>query len=163
MIKKKYNNKLYAIDLEEGVDIDKPISKGWFRFKNTNLEVMKIANYNDRANGFSKLIHTSTEKNEILTDLENFIILLKKKNITPILFTSPCYEEYNKFLDAKILVRNNLDVDFLTNKYKIEFWNYLELPLQQSDFYNCDHLNSYGAKKFAQILNSRINNLSYKQ
>jgi hypothetical protein len=162
-IKKKYNDKLYAIDLEEGVDIDKTISKGWFGFKNTDVAVMKMENYKNRVNSFSKMINNSQEKKEIIADLEDFIVKLKNKNITPILFTTPCYSEYNILLKPKILNNNKLDITYLTNKYKIEYWNYLELPLPQTDFYNCDHLNAFGANKFSKILNKRIIELSKKQ
>lgn len=160
--KKKYNNKYFALDMQPGGNVNKAIEKGWFSFEGTNQDAMNYDSFSIRVKGFNSLILSSTEKKEIFSDLDNFIKILKNKNITPILFTSPCYSEYNQLLDKKILNQNKKDIEFLTNKYKIEYWNYLELSLHQSDYYNCDHLNIFGATKFSKILNERLNKLSNK-
>jgi hypothetical protein len=159
VVNRKFNDKLFALDLEESVDVSKPVSKGWFSFKGSNLSQMSVQSCKARASDFKNSIKKSNEKKEILIDLEDFIIKLKSKKIIPILFTTPCYSEYNKILDKEIQFQNKKDIISLTNKYKIEYWNYLELPLQQSDFYNCDHLNASGAMKFSKILNNRLKNL----
>ena len=160
----KIYNKFNALDLEEGVDLEKYLEKGFFSYKympkkyknSTDIESEK------RALKFKNIVQNSKENKEILNDLEDFIIKLQSKNIIPILFTSPCNASYVKFLDANIQKQNQKNINFLTNKYKIEYWNYLQLPLQQSDFHDCDHLNAVGAKKFSKILNNRLNSLSKK-
>ena len=161
---KKIDNKFNALDLEEGVDLKKHLEKGYFSYKyipnrNTNFTDFESEK---RALKFKNIVQNSKENKEILNDLEDFIIKLQIKNIIPILFTSPCNAAYVQFLDANIQKQNQKDINFLTNKYKIEYWNYLQLPLQQSDFHDCDHLNAVGARKFSKILNNRLNSLSKK-
>ena len=39
----------------------------------------------------------------------------------------------------------------------MEFWDYaIQHDFTKSEFYNPDHLNKEGAKRFAKILNSRL-------
>ena len=109
-----------------------------------------------RATSFNELIRTSTEKNEILNDLEDFIAILNSQNITPILITTPCFEPYVKVLDREQLKKNEADILTLAKKFNLSYWNYLELPLPKEAFFNRDHLNREGAKMFAAILNKKI-------
>ncbi|PWA04849.1 hypothetical protein [Flavobacterium psychrotolerans] len=146
-----------AIDVEKGVDLNKPIYKGWFSFKGTDNDQMAALKYKKRADSFNDLVLNSTEKEEILLDLEDFICQLQSKKITPILVTTPCYSPYIKMLNQKQLKANELDVVKLAKKFNLKYWNFLNLPLKETDFYNCDHLNSNGAKVFSTTLNSLVN------
>ncbi|MBU3680521.1 MAG: hypothetical protein FGM16_01120 [Flavobacterium sp.] len=161
-IKRKYSGnyqKIKAIDVEDGVDLNQPIQKGWFSFVGTEKGLMNEKSYGSTANLFNYTVKNSTEKTEIISNLEDFIGILKKRNITPILVTTPCYEPYKKLLSKKYLDTNQADVKKLTEKYQIAYWNYFDLPLDQSCFHNCDHLNGKGAAIFSKMLNSRLKSI----
>jgi hypothetical protein len=158
-VKKKYKT-IKAIDVENGVNLNQPMSKGWIEYTGTHQSAMNESSYRERAQDFNELAKNSKEKTDVLKDLENFIQVLQSKNITPVLVTLPGYSPYCKMLDKKVLAQNELDLQTLSRKYDISYWNYLELPLEQNKFWNCDHLNSEGAEIFSKILNQRITDLS---
>jgi len=153
-LKKKYKT-IKAIDVENGVNLAQPISKGWLEYTGTHHSAMNESGYRERAKDFNELAKNSKEKTEVLKDLENFIRVLQSKNVTPVLVTLPGYSPYCNMLDKKILAQNELDLQTLSRKYAINYWNYLDLPLEQDKFWNCDHLNSEGAEIFSKILNQR--------
>jgi hypothetical protein len=156
---KKYN-KIKAIDVEEGVDLNEKITKGWFSLNGTNKKIMNEENYQIRANLFNEIIKNSTEKKEILNDLEDFIFQLKARKITPILLTIPCFAPFRKQLNDTLIEQTTKDIINLANKNNIRYWNYFGLPLDETNFYNCDHLNYYGARIFSKTLNTKMKNLN---
>lgn len=82
---------------------------------------------------------------------------MKSKNITPILFSSPTFQDYNSFLDQKQIQRNLQNIDLLCKKFELEYWRFNEdNQFLKEDFYNQDHLNKKGAKKFSVILNQKL-------
>jgi hypothetical protein len=158
IIKKDWSKKYskVAIDVENGVNLDEPISKGWFAFAGTDESLMTPEFIKYRANQFNNMVKYSNERTEIVKDLEDFIYQLQARKITPILVTTPYYEEYKKFLDKTQLKQNEFDLNNLSKKYNIQYWNYFDLPMNRSDFYNCDHLNKCGALAFSKILSQRF-------
>lgn len=144
-----------AIDLDNDHDLSKPITKGFFGYKGTREEGMTAAHIFNRAGkGLDEGI--SPEKKEILKDLEDFILLLKRKKITPILLTIPCHQDYVKALNKSMLQRAERDYQNLARKYQLDYWNYLNFPMERTDFHDCDHLNLKGAEKFSKVLNTRL-------
>ena len=116
--------------------------------------------YKKRAKTTTNMILKSVEKNEIIEDLDEFIIFLKSRNITPILFAAPTFKDYNVFLDSHIIQQNEADIHLLCKKYRVEYWNYsADSSFKKQDFFNCDHLNTIGAVKFSNMLNDRLNHL----
>ncbi len=152
--------KLNAIDLDnKGVNTDQPIVKGWFSLNGISKSEMETNSYKIRANSFEQTIFNSKEKDEILSDVEDFIRKLKNKNIIPILITTPCYSLYVNMFNKIQLEKNDAEVTNLAKKYDIRYWNDLNLPLPTTYFFNSDHLNTEGAKNYSAILNGRIENL----
>ena len=154
-LKKKYKT-IKAVDVENGVNLSHPMTKGWLEYTGTHHSAMNESNYRERAQDFNELAKNSEEKMDVLKDLESFIQLLKFKNITPVLVTLPCYSPYANMLDKTIVAQNEDYLQTLSHKYAISYWNFLNLPLEEDKFWNCDHLNSEGAKIFSKILNQRI-------
>ena len=147
----------YKNDFEVGEVI---LEKGYISYEETNeLEFLPKVIIN-RAESFVSKGLTKTvkmEQEEILLDLEDFITILKNKGIKPILFASPCYEEFNTYLRKDILINNKLIVNHLRQKFNIPFLDYSNSKqFQKSDFYNSDHLNKTGGAKFGKILNDKI-------
>lgn len=153
-LSKKYNI-VEALDVEN-VDLNRKPSKGWFYYDGTDENVMDEIGCLKRADYFNELVENSNEKEDIVRDLENFIYQLKLYKITPILITTPCFAPYRKFINQKKLNETTDLITNLSHKYNVQYWNYFDLPMEQSDFLNCDHLNSHGAEKFSKILNSRL-------
>lgn len=144
-----------AIDLDPDHDLKKPIKKGFFGYKGTREEGLSAAHIFNRAGkGLDEGI--SPEKEEITKDLEDFIRILKAKNITPILLTMPCHKDYVKALHKNMVIRAENDYQKLAQKHQLDYWNYLNFPMERNDFHDCDHLNINGAEKFSKVLNARL-------
>lgn len=150
----KYDT-IRALDLDNEHQLDQPIKNGFFSYKSTNENGMSAAHIFDRAGkGIDE--GDSAEKKEIQTDLEDFIATLKAKNITPILIKMPCYEGYVKALNKKVVKRYESDFQNLAKKFNLEYWDYMNLPMERNDFHDCDHLNVNGAAKFSKVLDLRL-------
>lgn len=94
---------------------------------------------------------------EVLSDLEDFIRFLKKNGVMPILFATPCYSEFNSYLNKDILANNKTVVNSLCDKFDIKYLDFSHSNLfMKNDFYNSDHMNLKGGTKFAKILNDSI-------
>ncbi len=82
----------------------------------------------------------------------------KENSIEVIIVTLPGYESYFKNLekiqiDRTIQVGNNLEKSFPNVRY-INFLK--DKRFNKNDFYDADHLNEIGAKKFSQIINDSL-------
>jgi hypothetical protein len=151
-----------AIDLDTDYKLDMPIKKGFFTYKGTREEGMSAEHIAKRtANGTDK--GESAEKAAILNDLNGFIMMLKARKITPILLTMPCYGPYVKALNKNIIKRSENEFVHLGKKHHIEYWNYLNYPMERTNFHDCDHFNFNGAVKFSKVLNARLNEKIGKQ
>ncbi len=79
--------------------------------------------------------------------LDSIIYLCNKKNIKPILFSSPVHDNYWKHIPSKILtVYNSIKEKY--NK-QIQIIDKTNDSYDNSMFLNADHLNQLGAKKFS--------------
>jgi hypothetical protein len=156
------NVKLNAIDIDKGVNLYKPISKGWFSLSGIEFERMNINSYKERAQNFNAIVKNSKESKQVIQDLEGFIVQLKSKNIQPILFNTPCYYEYNQFLNKDYLATNDKIINDICTKYSLQYLSYWNYKLDKKYFFNCDHLNKDGAVFFSKMLNKKVNEL-YKK
>ncbi len=166
MIKKSIIQKyLYGdngidFSIEEGVNLNNSIEKGFVSFDGTNESMFNEKEYRNREEEFTSTVLSSKEKDEIINDLEGFIAFLIEKNITPILFTSPTYIEYNSFLSKAIIDENKADINKICRKYNIRYWDFSNSKrYNKQDFFNCDHLNKTGAHKFSKSLNDSISSI----
>ncbi len=164
MLKKTISNKLkykdtkiLDFDVEEGVDISKPMRKGFLDFEGVNESAFGEKFYTARARAFNNVVKESNENVEILTDLEDFIKILVCNDIVPILFTPPTFHDYNDYLDYNFIKKNNADIQKICAKYDLEYFDFMDSPLfSKDDFNSCDHLNRQGAKKFGRLLDKII-------
>ncbi|MDO5978843.1 hypothetical protein [Flavivirga spongiicola] len=140
--------KIINFDVEEGVDIKDSISKGFIGYKGAGLT--KFGDNRNRcfvkANNFTSSIISSFLFEEIIHDLESFIGKLQSSEVTPIFFTTPTYKNYNIFLSAKVIEENTKDLLRITQKYNLEYWNYVDSDFfEKSNFFDSNHLNKKGA------------------
>lgn len=147
-----------AIDLDPEYRLDTPITKGFFTYKGTNEAGLSAAQIAIRTNK-SRDRGVAPEFYAIQKDLDEFIVILKARKITPILLTMPCYEPYVKALHKVVLNRSETAYTNLAKKHGLEYWNYLNLPMERADFHDFDHFNIKGALKFSKVLNVRLNTL----
>jgi hypothetical protein len=152
----KYNESLIAFDLEKGLNSKDRFFNGFLGFEGSDSISFNNLNYKNRAATYKEDIIKS-ERVEVINDLNDFILFLKNKNIEPILFSSPTFRDYNKYLDQKQVERNLKDILRICKKNNIEYWRYDDdIQFSKEDFYNEDHLNKKGASKFSSILNNRL-------
>jgi hypothetical protein len=147
-----------ALDLEPGMYFDEPLVKGFVPLMNrTDLQARYCK---ERADDFNRIVHQSQERGDIISDLEDFVNTLKKRNITPILLTMPCYGPYRELLDPRVREQNKTDIQGISDKFHIPWWDYFQLPLSADCFANCDHLNARGAAIFSGVVNRRMEALN---
>ena len=153
----KYGKDVIDFDVGTGVNIKDSVVNGFISFEGHKKSAFTTERYKKRIHAFNEGIQTSNEKDEVLEDLNDFLEILIKNDITPILFTSPTYEEYNKYLEESVVKNNEKEINKLCEKYNIKYLNFMNSDLfEKNDFYNADHLNKQGAKKLAKIMNSFI-------
>lgn len=154
----KYGDNIIDFDVENGVNLKDSIVKGFISYEGINESLFTVENYKSRINYFNEVIVNSNEKEDVLADLRYFIEILIENEITPILFTTPTYHEYNKFLETSIINENIKEINNICKTYNIEYWDFMNCnKFEKNDFYNVDHLNKSGALKFGKILNDSIN------
>jgi hypothetical protein len=90
-------------------------------------------------------------------ELEQLLYALKKRNITPIFITTPTYITYFRYIDT---VKHHRDINIikgLCNKFHCKSYDYFtDSRFIKTDFWDNDHLNFIGAKKFTVILNDTL-------
>ncbi|WP_196895922.1 hypothetical protein [Aureivirga marina] len=160
-----HNDSILDFDVENGINIEIPMKKGFITYENTDKDAFNKIAFKARADYFNRKTLNSTEKEMVMKDLEEFISILKEKNIQPILITSPCIKEFRDLLDEKVKKQNMKDIQYLVEKYQLPYFNFFdgEKFFDKNDFHNCDHLNQKGAKKYASLLNDRINSFYFEK
>lgn len=163
MIKRKITNRLkhgsdiINFDVQEGVDLFKPIVKGFIALDGRDTLNFNHDAYSFMSEHYTEIVDSSDEKNMIINDLEDFIKILQSRGITPILVTPPTYTEYNKYLNPTYIEENNRINNYIANKYNIEYWDFLNSELFSiEDYHDMEHLNRKGAHKFSAMLNDSI-------
>lgn len=138
-----------------------PLRKGWISYNVTNYSKLSES----EGAGIINRMHEKMKKNIpmkeiVVKDLENFVSRLIAEGITPVFVTTPKHENLVKQFDPEYVISNKQSLEQLLQKHKVEYWNYLSLPLEDSDYFNISHLNESGARKFSSLLNKRINKIS---
>lgn len=140
------------IDLSEGTD-----KNGFLKRDSTGLR--------DRISNDLGLIrikyHKSImNKNNLYSNLkliDEMAARLIKKKINIYFVSLPLYKTYSKYLDNKIVNKNDSIIKALCRKYNAKYYNYsLDKRFVKEDFYDNDHLNFIGANKFSKILDSIV-------
>ena len=133
---------------------------GWEGYDSTNYGFMIEKGGKQKAEHFDDQVKISKEHKYILSEIESLISFLKQKNIVPVLVSAPCYKYFTDNLDNKILEENSLFVKKLQEKYNLPYLNSLQdTSFRLEDYYDCDHLNKYGAAKYTMKIDSLINTL----
>ncbi len=146
-------------DVEQGVSITDTIYRGFISYTDTDYDSFNKLKYKNRAEEFDE--PEISEREDVLNDLTDFIIQLKKDSIIPILFSSPTYIEYNSYLNSEIIRCNQININGICSKYNLEYWDCTkDINFKKEDFYNYDHLNKRGAKKFSKILANKLHEYS---
>jgi len=159
-IKRRFEGKYAgfgALDVETGVDLGRPISNGFFNYKNSTD--LSPASLQKRAAEFNEMVRHKEERASVMQDLEAFIVELQARGIAPILITLPCYGPYRDLLDKDVQMQNSRDIQYLSGKYKIPYWDYFTLPVAAGLFFNCDHLNGKGAQYVSALVSGRVDSL----
>ena len=105
-------------------------------------------------------IDTSEAFNDNINYLKKITNLASERNWQIILVIPPAYKTYRDNLSQVQLSRTiylckNLSVE---NSH-VKFLNLIDSPLfNEADFYDADHLNSWGAKKFSILIDQMIKN-----
>ena len=155
--RKKFNNYI-NFDTEAGVDKKDTLIQGFIGFTGTEEKSFNLNWYKNRISNFNKLITQSNEKKIVLDEINQLISTLKNNNITPIFFSTPTYKDYNLILDKSIIFQNDSIIKKICKENNIEFWDYaINNNFKKSDFFNPDHLNKKGAKKFSKLINKKLN------
>jgi hypothetical protein len=146
-----------SVDADYDLDLDHPYTKGYIG--KVGVKYLAEKDNRKRAAFFNDLVRSSQERKSITGDLEEFLDTLKRRGITPILITLPCYGPYRDLLDKNVMAQNAVDIRTICDKYKVAYWDYFAMPLDSSCFYNSDHLNEKGARVVSLEVNRRIEGL----
>ena len=98
-------------------------------------------------------------RDENIKILDDYLALCENNAIRPIMFLPPMTEGYTKYFNKKMLDEFYYLVGQACKKHStaifIDGWELKDL-MNDSDFYDCDHLNNQGAAKFSAFLNDFI-------
>lgn len=160
-IKRKISLLFWGYGLKEGLSLimKKPAQtvKGYASIEGTDFSSLNMLSGKERVERFDKMINTNTKhKSEIIENLNRFIVLLKSKGIEPILITLPCHDYFNQCLNEKFVIQNNKDIEKISKLNNLVYLNYLYKKLNDTNFYNVDHLNMQGAKIVSKEINNHI-------
>ncbi len=165
--------------LTQAYDFFRPIVINDLTKKNDRVEVNEAGYMVENHDGRFELL--SFNKNEIektfkmvydfdedslviaanLLHLERTINLLKSKGIRVILLHPPFYYTFNRSIPQELVRRLQNKVQDIARFKKVEFWDYtwfMEDSVQY--FYNDNHLNKDGARKWTSVLCDSLVNLS---
>ena len=155
-----YKGEAVDFPIQRGVNPLDSLQQGFIGYSGSNLPAFSNDNYNKRANTFNSEVRESSEMGAVREDLEDFIRVLQKRHIQPILFSAPTYREYNRFLDSVLVHRQKVIYRKIADEYSIPYWDFMSSEFFiKKDFYNEDHLNKEGAYKLGRIMNDSINAL----
>ena len=82
---------------------------------------------------------------------------LQAKNISVVMITTPCFRTYYEALDTERYALMQSEIRKLSEKYGIEYKNYLnDGRFVTEDFQDSSHLSTKGAEKFTDIIKDEI-------
>lgn len=162
-----YKGEAVNFPVQNGVNLLDTLKQGYIGYTGSELGSFNKSKYFIKANIFNdKVFKKQDSIADVRLDLENFILELKERKIQPILFTTPTFIEYNSYLDSSLLNQIFHIYNDIAKVHNIPFWNFMNSELFGKDcFYDGDHLNKRGARKFGLMLNDSLTNYQkqYKQ
>lgn len=142
--------KIHKVDINE---------YGYQSPEKPKTDIPKIINDNAgkvRVAYHDKIINDSLLKNNIML-LSKIANELNKRNIKIVFITTPVYKTYSRHIsnrNYKVMTRT---IDDLSKKYFAKNFNYFySNRFEINDFFDNDHLNEAGAKKFSVILKNEV-------
>lgn len=97
---------------------------------------------------------TVKENKKIFID---FLKLLKKNNIKPIVIVCPTSKYYSKYFPQKLKDEFYNIIKNIRQRHEFQFLDYFDSEMfYEEEFYDVSHLNSKGAEKFTKMLNEKI-------
>ncbi len=112
------------VELEDGEEYFDDENRGWIVFNDTDWNSFNQNGYRQRSMAFNNTIKNSRENMEVLFDLDDFIVAVKSKGVTPILVTLPVFNEFYPYLNNEILPRNKLAIQRLCNLHSIQYFDF---------------------------------------
>lgn len=110
--------------------------------------------YEAQKNSSMNYKYTRNENEKLL---EEYILFLKKNNITPIIVICPTSVHYRKNFNINMKNRFYNILDKLKDKYSLQVIDYFDSNLfNDDDFWDYSHLNGKGAEKFTNILKEKV-------
>ncbi len=104
--------------------------------------------------------HTYADERYIKENLQVLIRIFKfakARNIEVLLVTSPTYKSYYNNLNEMQLYRTLEETNKLASRYQVKYVNMLkDRFFNETDFYDGDHLNEIGARKFSLRVDSLL-------
>lgn len=136
------------------------LNRGWQGHPIERSERLSKEAIKARASHFNDEVAANAElRSQILSDLEDFLEKLIVAGVQPVIITNPIHKDLYKLLDEDVLRQNHLDCQYLSTKYQVPYRSYHLEPFDDSEYFNADHLNEVGAKRYSMMLNQFINEL----
>jgi hypothetical protein len=160
--KQNISHFMFVYDLSTAVDIltSKPekLTNGYWNNDTTIYEDFNEAAGKDKMIRWARLANFDSAYAEINVQiLEKLISMLKQRNIIPILVSPPLSKFCNRYIDEAILDHNLSLINRIVSKYQVAYFNLQDSKyLIDEDFYDVDHLNLGGSRKFTKALDSLL-------
>ena len=147
-----YASKLFKVDLSTN------LTANGFQFRDTANNYKEIS---DSLGRIRVSLHNkyffARNVAENRANLEQLIVEIKKRGVTPVIVTPPVFKTYSKYADKRRLKSNVLFIDSLCAQHGCVYYDYFtDKRFDIRDFSDNDHMNFVGAKKFSEILNSEV-------
>lgn len=125
-------------------------------YRENNISLMDKEIGKNLANKHSKKNYNKTVK-ENKEILEQYLKLLKSKNIIPIVIVFPVSKYYYPYFSKEMSIEFQQIIREMQSLYAFEFIDLFSSDMfVDNDFYDFDHLNKKGAYKVANFLNKVI-------
>ncbi len=94
---------------------------------------------------------------ENLSDFRKIASFCKARGVRLVLLTTPAWHSYREHLDKRQLAKMYELVRRMQSEYDLPYFDYMnDARFTAHDFYDADHLNEFGAKKFSLIVQEEI-------
>ena len=149
----------YFFRRESTVDCD---PYGWGRSYSLEKKNMKVWNEGNSGaeteeNQRGKWPEAEKFAKKHLATLTRIADFCKQRGARLILVTTPCHNQYTRYLKPHQLRRMHELVDQIRKTHDVTYLDYLyDKRFEDNDFYDPDHLSDVGAEKFTKILNADI-------
>ncbi|OPJ55124.1 hypothetical protein CLORY_44670 [Clostridium oryzae] len=146
---KEVNDKVFITEYNH-VYVDSFKDTEWDN-KNKTEELAKFIALEESNKNYPK---TVLENEKVLS---NYLDLLKRNNIKPILVVCPVSKMYSKYFSKELMQRFYNSINKLKKIYSFHVYDFFTSNLFcDNDFYDFTHLNEVGSEKLTNILNDII-------